>query len=97
MEKAIIRERTVLDESRLSGKIDSIVEHLISLKKEQWSEIEIEYHYDGFTLYLIRERSETDQEFEKRQKSLLLAEERRKKAKEKRYKKFLELKKEFNV
>jgi hypothetical protein len=87
-DKIKIISNQTLDDEFFSGTFDLIIERLESYRKDGWQGIEVLYDYENTGYQLYKERWETDEEYKKR-KSKDIA------AKEKRRKKYEELKKEF--
>lgn len=93
--KIYVTERKELH-TPFDGDIKDLISNLHKLLDEGWVKIEVEYHYEDTSYFLCRERLETDVELELRLAKEKKKEETRLKNKQKRFERFIELKKEFD-
>lgn len=89
MEDRIKKNETQdLNDEFFEGNFDEIIKRLNQCRKDGWDGIEVKYNYESTGYHLYKERLETDEEYKARKV-------KDSSAKEKRRKKYEELKKEF--
>lgn len=81
-------ETLILYDEFFEGTFDILIERLAGLQKEGWHGVEALYNYESTRYQLYKERWETDEEYKLRKAKDISA-------KEKRRKRYEELKKEF--
>lgn len=79
-----------LDDEFFEGKFEDIIERMNLYRKDGWDGIEIKYNYESTGYQLYKERWETEEEYKARKA-------KESSGKERRRKKYEELKREFET